>query len=223
MWCRRAMIPGEIFTSFAEFQGIVSVSDFWFPRRLQELHSVLLGLLGRLCFTRVWLYPLSCQILYHNGVSVIVARLNVFTSNFVIRSNQITNIFRSGHTLYQHVFCQKPLLFSSSHRYPNLGPSESAYKHCAYPNPVSAFVRGSTGCSWDDLEVSWLHCSGFLQSSGSVLSWTKFSSKSGSESGNSCDISLCTSFDSLFLFWFSFSVDSRWVSPKLSIGTSSLW
>ena len=31
LWCRRAMIPGEIFTSFAEFQGIVSINDFWFP------------------------------------------------------------------------------------------------------------------------------------------------------------------------------------------------
>ena len=31
------MIPGEIFTSFAEFQGIVSVNDFRFPIWLQEL------------------------------------------------------------------------------------------------------------------------------------------------------------------------------------------
>ena len=31
------MIPGEIFTGFAEFQGIVSVNDFWFPIGLQEL------------------------------------------------------------------------------------------------------------------------------------------------------------------------------------------
>ena len=38
VWCRRAMIPGKIFTSFAKFQGIVSVNDVWFPRRLQELH-----------------------------------------------------------------------------------------------------------------------------------------------------------------------------------------
>ena len=30
------MIPGEIFTGFANFLGIVSVNDFWFPRRLQE-------------------------------------------------------------------------------------------------------------------------------------------------------------------------------------------
>ena len=32
------MIPGEIFTRFAEFQGIVSVKEFGFPRWLQELH-----------------------------------------------------------------------------------------------------------------------------------------------------------------------------------------
>ena len=31
VWCRRAMIPGEIFTSFAEFPGIVSVIDFRLP------------------------------------------------------------------------------------------------------------------------------------------------------------------------------------------------
>ena len=31
------MIPGEIFTSFAGFQGIVSVNDFWFPIGFQEL------------------------------------------------------------------------------------------------------------------------------------------------------------------------------------------
>ena len=31
------MIPGEIITSFAEFQGIVSVNDFRFPLGLQEL------------------------------------------------------------------------------------------------------------------------------------------------------------------------------------------
>ena len=38
------MIPGEIFTSFAEFQGIVSVNDFWVPIGFQEL------LQASLCF-----------------------------------------------------------------------------------------------------------------------------------------------------------------------------
>ena len=39
------MIPGKIFTRPAKVQGIVSVNDFWIPRRLQELHEDLLGLL----------------------------------------------------------------------------------------------------------------------------------------------------------------------------------
>ena len=39
------MIPGEIFTGFAEFQGIVSVNDFRLPIRLQELLQASLGFL----------------------------------------------------------------------------------------------------------------------------------------------------------------------------------
>ena len=37
------MVPGEIFTSFTEFQGIVSVNDFRIPLRLQELLQAPLG------------------------------------------------------------------------------------------------------------------------------------------------------------------------------------
>ena len=50
VWCRRAMIPGEIFTSFAEFQGIVSVNDLWFPLGFQELSQASLGFLRSFCF-----------------------------------------------------------------------------------------------------------------------------------------------------------------------------
>ena len=39
------MIPREILTSFAEFQGIVSVNDFRFPVGLQELLQASLGFL----------------------------------------------------------------------------------------------------------------------------------------------------------------------------------
>ena len=38
--------------------------------------------------------------------------------------------------LYQLVFCKKPSLFLSSCTYRNLGSSECACGHCAYPNPV---------------------------------------------------------------------------------------
>ena len=39
------MIPGEIFTSFAEFQGIVSVNDFRIPVGFHELLQASLGFL----------------------------------------------------------------------------------------------------------------------------------------------------------------------------------
>ena len=57
---------------FAKFQRIVSVNDFWFPRRLQVLQRALLGLLRSCCITRAGLQPLHCQILYHHGISVII-------------------------------------------------------------------------------------------------------------------------------------------------------
>ena len=44
------MIPGQIFTSFAKFLGIVSVNDFWFPRRLQELLQAPFCFLRCFCF-----------------------------------------------------------------------------------------------------------------------------------------------------------------------------
>ena len=53
------MIPGEIFTSFAGFQGIVSVNDFWFPLGFQELLQASLGFLRSFGFARVRLDPLS--------------------------------------------------------------------------------------------------------------------------------------------------------------------
>ena len=44
------MIPGKIFTSFAEFQGIVSVNDFRIPVGLQELVASFSGFLVKFCF-----------------------------------------------------------------------------------------------------------------------------------------------------------------------------
>ena len=52
------MIPGEIFTSFAEFQGIVSVKDFRIPIGFQELLQALLRFLGSFCLT--WVDCIHC-------------------------------------------------------------------------------------------------------------------------------------------------------------------
>ena len=84
------------------------------------------------------------------------------------------------------------------------------------PEPGSTYARGSIGGSWDELEVSALLCIRSPRSSSEVLSSIKFSLNSSSQSGNSCDISLCTCFDSLFLFWFSVSVESCNGSPRSS-------
>ena len=84
------MIPGEIFTGFAKFQGIVSVNDFRLPIRLQEL------LQAPLCFfglARIRLDLLGSQVLHHDCTSMIVSRFSIFTDNFVIGCYQVTNIF----------------------------------------------------------------------------------------------------------------------------------
>ena len=66
----------------------------------------------------------------------------------------------------------------------------------------------------DELEVSALLCIRSRRSSSEVLSSTKFSLNSCSQLGNSCDKSLCTFSDSLFIFWFSVSVESCNGSPQ---------
>ena len=53
------MIPGEIFRSFAEFQGIVNINDFGFPLGFQELLQASLGFLWSFVFARIRLDPLS--------------------------------------------------------------------------------------------------------------------------------------------------------------------
>ena len=93
VWCRRTMIPGKIFTSFATFQGIVSVHDFRLPIRLQELMQAPLCFLRRFCFARIRLDPLGGQVLHHDCISMIVSRFTTFTENLAICCNQITKIF----------------------------------------------------------------------------------------------------------------------------------
>ena len=63
----------------------------------------------------------------------------------------------------------------------------------------------------EDHETNWkcaLLCIRSPRRLSEVLSSTKFFLNSCSQLGNSCDISLCTSFDSLFLFRFLVSVES---------------
>ena len=93
VWCWRTMYPGKIFTSFAKFQGIVSVNAFRLPVRLQQLLEPPLCFLRSCCFARIRLDPLGGWVLHHDCISMIVSRFTTFTENFVICCNQITNIF----------------------------------------------------------------------------------------------------------------------------------
>ena len=95
------MIPREIFTGFAEFQGIFSVNDFCLPVGLQELLQASLCFLRSFCFARIRLDPFGGHVLHHDCISVIVSRLTTFTENFVICCNQVTKIFstRYGSTI----------------------------------------------------------------------------------------------------------------------------
>ena len=94
VWCRRTMIPGKIFTGFAKFQRIVSVSDFRLPISGSKNFCKLLCVSWEVfCFGRIRLDPLGGKVLHHDCISMIVSRFTSFTDNFVIGCNQITKIF----------------------------------------------------------------------------------------------------------------------------------
>ena len=93
------MIPGEIFTSFAEFQGIVSVNDFRIPIRLQELLQVPLCSPRSFCFARIRLDPLGGQVLHHDCISVIVSRFAIVTEDLVICCYQVTKFVSTRYGL----------------------------------------------------------------------------------------------------------------------------
>ena len=91
------MIPGKIFTSFAKFQRIVSVNDFWLPVRLQELLQAPLCFPRSFCFARIRLNPLGGQVLHHDCISMIVLRFTTFTENCMICCIKSIIIFCTRH------------------------------------------------------------------------------------------------------------------------------
>ena len=76
------MIPGEIFTGFAEFHGIVSVNDFRNPLGFQELLQVS--------------HPFGGLVLHHDCISVIVSRFAIVTEDLVICCFQVTKFSARG-------------------------------------------------------------------------------------------------------------------------------
>ena len=68
------MIPGKIFTSFATFQGVVSVKDLRLPIGLQELLQAPFGFLRSFRFARIQLEPLCGEGELVCGVHTLVWR-----------------------------------------------------------------------------------------------------------------------------------------------------
>ena len=60
------MIPRKIFTSFAKFQGIVSVNDFKLPIWSKNFCKLLCVSWEVFCFARICLDPLGGQVLHHD-------------------------------------------------------------------------------------------------------------------------------------------------------------
>ena len=73
--------------------GVVSVNDFWFAGRLQELLQAPLRFLRSFCLARIRLDPLGGQVLHHDCISMIVSRFAIVTEDLVICCYQVTNIF----------------------------------------------------------------------------------------------------------------------------------
>ena len=129
------MIPGKIFTSLAKLQGIVSVNDFWFPRRLQALLQAPWCFLRSYCFARIRLDPLGGQVLYHDCISMIVTRFTTFTENFVICCNQVTKIFCTRYDSANTSSARCPCDFGPLADLAISVFRELRKKHCVYPNP----------------------------------------------------------------------------------------
>ena len=135
VWCQRTMIPGEIFTGLAEFQGIVSVNDFWFTLGFQELLQASLGFLWSFCFARIRLDPLGGQVMHDDCISMIVSRFTNFTENFVICCNQIAKISCTRYGSANASSARGPCIFLVLWQISQFGSSRKWVWTLCLPNP----------------------------------------------------------------------------------------
>ena len=197
MWCRRAMIPGEIFTSFTEFQRIVSIHGFGFLSGSRNFYKLL------------WV---SCEVLFLHGYASIhrVARSCTTTAyRWLFRDSQL-----SLRTLWS-VVIKSPKFSARSTASPlrllhgtlvisvrlQISQFRSLGKWVwtlCLPKSSRLFVVGSKETSWE--ELAWEPpCNG-------ISSSTKFSLNSCSHSGISESHGFLRSIVVSFLFGFGIFV-----------------
>ena len=161
VWRWRTMIPGKCLSRLAKFQGIVRMNDFRFPCRLQKLHWPfwsLLGLAVRFCTGRTDTTGLLSQEPPRHTRDCSAIH---FTKNFLICSNQISEMFRSGHDCTSTSSARNPRYFRLQADVAIWVLREVNVDTQCLPEPGSTFARGSIGGSWGELEVSRYPGSGF--------------------------------------------------------------
>ena len=146
-------------------------------------------------FTRIKLYPLSGEILYHDSVSVIVLRFTFLVEDLVICWYHITKLFclRYCFASASSARCPQSSRFASILH--NFGLVGSEYKHCAFLSVTFA------GCSESE---SWEMCAG----AGTSV-FLRFSVISCNHSGRSRRRPSGSRLLSLFLSLFWVFGDSR--------------
>ena len=156
------------------------------------------------------------------SISMIVPRFTFFTVKFVIRCDQVTNIFRSGHDCTSTSSARNPRYFRLQADIASWVLRKVRVDTMLTPEPSSTSARDSIGYSREDLEVSLSSSAGFRRGSEGLLSSTKF--------GKSCNRSRCTSSRlSFFLFRISvglcigFPCSSSLVLPLISSAGLSVY
>ena len=178
-----------------QIPGIVSVTDFRHSSSAPRTFASSFQFPEKCLFYTVRLYPLCC----HYSVTMIVSRSRSFIKNFVIGSFKITKSSALGTmgTTVPVSFLQEVLVILVLKQVSQFRCFGKWVKMLCLPD--TTWAQGSEGNSWEDLEVS--RCSGKLSSTRPCLN-------SCSQSGTSCNWSLCNSSLSSFLFGFSISAGS---------------
>ena len=163
------MIPREIFTSFAEFQGIISVNDIRIPVRLQELLQSPLGFMWSFGFARIRLDPLCGQILHHECISMIVSRLASVAQDPVICCEQVTEIYSSRYGFAIASSAWVPCNFGpftdlaiSVFREMSMNTVITQILTCLCSRLLRSFTNGMGHLHWSDVTVNAIFSSSIL-------------------------------------------------------------
>ena len=141
------MIPGKFFTSFAKFQGIVNVNDFWFPiRGSKNFCKLLWG---------------SCEVLFCAGRTVTTRSLSLVPPRHIDDCSaihflhfELCDLLKSNHQIFSARGTTPPLrllqealvifVFKQISQFGSFGKCVNTL--CS-PEPGSTFARGSIGSS----------------------------------------------------------------------------